>query len=98
MVIITKKILNEFADIYSDAENALNHWMETVKEANWRNGGDVRQTFRDADFVGDNRWIFNIRGNRYRLVAMIFFSTRTAFIRSIGTHTEYDAIEDVSTI
>lgn len=58
----------------------------------------MRQTFRDADFVGDNRWVFNIRGNRYRLIAMIFFSTRTVFIRFIGTHTEYDAIEDITII
>jgi mRNA interferase HigB len=98
MVIITMRALNEFADIYSDAENALNHWVEIVKSADWRNGADLRQTFRDADFVGDNRWVFNLRGNRYRIVTMIFFSKRTIFIRFIGTHAEYDCIENISNI
>jgi mRNA interferase HigB len=98
MVIITMRALNEFADIYSDAESALNHWVEIVKAADWRNGGDLRQTFRDANFVGDNRWVFNILGNRYRIVTMIFFSKRTIFIRFIGTHADYDAIDNISTI
>jgi mRNA interferase HigB len=98
MVIITLRTLNQFADIYPDAENALNHWVEIVSEAEWRNGGDLRLTFGDADFVGDNRWVFNIRGNRYRIVAMIFFSKRTLFVRFIGTHAEYDSIKNISTI
>jgi mRNA interferase HigB len=98
MVIITMRVLNEFADIYADAENALNHWVDIVKTSDWRNGAELRKTFRDADFVGNNRWVFNLRGNRYRIVSMIFFSKRTIFIRFIGTHSEYDAIQDISNI
>lgn len=57
----------------------------------------MRRSFNNVDFVGNDRYVFNIKGNHYRLVAMVFFSRRTIFIRFVGTHREYDTI-DVSTI
>ena len=65
--------------------------------SNWNKLADVKETFSDIDFVGNDRYVFNIGGNKYRLVAMIHFSTRTVYIRFIGTHKEYDKI-DCSTI
>ncbi len=97
MVIITKTILNEFGLQHTDAIAALNEWYAVVKEADWRHIADVRQTFNSVDFVGNDRFVFNLRGNRYRIVAMIFFDKRTLFIRFVGTHTDYDRI-DCSTI
>jgi mRNA interferase HigB len=93
MVIITKTVLNEFAREYPDCEDALKEWYHTVKEADWSNLNEVKQTFNSVDYVGNERYVFNIKGNRYRLVAMIFFNKRTLFIRFIGTHSDYDKID-----
>lgn len=64
-----------------------------VTIANWSNLSEIRETYNDVDFVGNDRYVFNIGGNKYRLVAMIHFSTRTLYIRFIGTHKEYDKID-----
>ena len=58
---------------------------------------DVKQTFNSADYVGNERMVFNIKGNRYRLVAAVLFSIRTVYIKFIGTHAEYNKI-DVETV
>jgi mRNA interferase HigB len=97
MVIICKATLRDFGLRHPDAIDALNEWYEIAKSANWRKFSDIRETFNSADFVKNDRFVFNIKGNRYRLVAMIFFDIRTVFIRFIGTHAEYNKI-DVSVI
>lgn len=97
MVIISKGILRDFGNRHSDAVEALNNWYFLVKEADWESPADIRQMSNSIDYVGNDRFVFNIRGNRYRLVAMIFFDIRTVFIRFIGTHVEYDKV-DVTTI
>lgn len=97
MVIISKTILVEFATHYSDSVEALNKWYNESKKANWNNLNDIKKSFNTVDYVGNDRYVFNIKGNKYRLVAMIFFDIRTVFIRFIGTHAEYDKI-DCSTI
>ncbi|MPR35529.1 type II toxin-antitoxin system HigB family toxin [Salmonirosea aquatica] len=93
MVVISKTILNEFCQRYPDAGAAFNEWYLQVKAADWNNLTSVKQTFNSVDYVGNDRFVFNIRGNRYRLVAMIFFDKRTVFIRFVGTHAEYDKID-----
>jgi mRNA interferase HigB len=97
MVVISKSILRDFGLEHGDAIDALNDWYNVVKGADWSNLNELRQTFNSVDYVGNDRFVFNIRGNRYRLVAMIFFDIRTIFIRFIGTHAEYDKV-DVTTI
>ena len=97
MVIISKTILVEFAMHYSDSVEALNKWYNESKKANWNNLNDIKKSFNTVDYVGNERYVFNIKGNKYRLVAMIFFDIRTVFIRFVGTHAEYDKI-DCSTI
>ena len=98
MVIISKKTLEDFSKLYPISIEPLNTWYEQVKAADWRNGTELRNDFPTADFVGDNRWVFNIKGNHFRLVAMIFFNVRTVFIRFIGTHAEYDKIKNIKNI
>ena len=93
MVIISKTILVEFGANYSDSIDALNKWYDTSKQANWNSLNDMKKSFNSVDFVGNDRYVFNIRGNKYRLVAIIFFNIRTVFIRFIGTHAEYDKID-----
>ena len=97
MVIISKTIIREFGLKHADANDALNDWFAIVKGANWSNFSDMKKTFNSVDAVGDKRFVFNIKGNQYRLVAMVFFSVRTVYIKFIGTHSEYDKI-DVLTI
>lgn len=98
MVIISKTILNEFGLQYTGAAAALNEWYAIVKAADWKSLVDVKQTFNSVDYVGNDHYVFNIKGNHYRLVAMIFFDKRTLFIRFVGTHAQYDKIADCSTI
>lgn len=97
MVIITKTILAEFGVKYSDSIEALNKWYAESKKANWNSFSDIKKSFNAVDYVGNDRYVFNIKGNKYRLVALIFFNIRTVYIRFIGTHSEYDKI-DCSTI
>jgi len=93
MVIISKTILARFARRHPEAGGALNEWYRKVKQADWSSFADVRRTFASVDYVGNDRFVFDIRGNRYRMVVMIFFDIRTVFIRFIGTHAAYDNIE-----
>ena len=92
MVIISKAILVGFGDKHSDSIEALNKWYEVCKKANWNNLNGVKKSFNTVDYVGNDRYVFNIKGNKYRLVVMIFFNIRTMYIRFLGTHAEYDKI------
>lgn len=93
MIIISKTVLVEFGSEHSDSIEALNRWYEACKKDNWNSLGDLKKSFSSVDYVGNDRYVFNIKGNKYRLVAMIFFDIRTVFIRFIGTHAEYDKID-----
>jgi len=92
MVIISKAIINTFAGANVDAETPLEVWYEAAKNADWKNFNEMRQTFNSVDAVGNDRYVFNIKGNSYRLIALIIFKVRTVFILFIGTHKEYDRI------
>ena len=93
MIIISKTILVEAGKKHPDAIGALNKWYSDCKAANWNSLADIKQMFNTVDYVGNDRYVFNIKGNDYRLVVMIFFNIRTMFIRFIDTHSEYDKID-----
>jgi mRNA interferase HigB len=97
MVIISKRAINEFAVIEPRATDALLNWYRHTKAADWSNFADVKSTFNSVDSVGNGRYVFNIKGNDYRLIAKIHFDVRTVYILFIGDHSEYDRI-DASTI
>lgn len=97
MRIISKKPLREFWEQHPDAEQALKAWYHDTKHAEWKSPGDIRQTYATASIIANNRVVFNIRGNNYRLVVAINYAFRIVYIRFIGTHTEYDEI-DAATI
>ena len=92
MVVISKTMLVEFSKEHPDITAALNDWWEKTRAADWDTFLAIRRTFNSVDYVGNDRYVFNIKGNKYRLVAMIFFDIRTIYIRFIGTHSEYDKI------
>ena len=76
-----------------DAENPLRAWVHVVKAAEWSNPADVKQMFRSADILPNERIVFNIGGNKYRLVVAVHYRGRRVFARFIGTHSEYDKID-----
>ena len=98
MRIVTYKRIKEFSEKYADAENPLNFWYHTVISKEWDSFNDVKLTFNSVDYVGNHRYVFNIKGNTYRLVAIISFNSKKVYIRFIGTHSEYDKINDIKNI
>lgn len=92
MVILIKRTLSEFALKHPTITVPLNKWYEIAKSADWGNLSEIKNVFNNVDYVGNDRYVFNLKGNDFRLVAMIFFDKRTLFIRFIGTHSEYDKI------
>jgi mRNA interferase HigB len=92
MVIISKGIIYEFAGKHPASLNVLNEWWIKTKSADWQTWQDVKKTFNSCDSVGNDRYVFDIGGNNYRLVALIHFTIRTVFIRGIFTHPEYERI------
>jgi mRNA interferase HigB len=93
MVIISKAVIRDFYNVHADAETPLNDWYELVKNTDWKNFNEMRNICNSVDAVGNDRYVFNIKGNSYRLVALIIFKVRTVFILFIGTHAAYDKID-----
>ena len=75
-----------------DAEQPLRAWVHVVRSADWSKPTDVKQMFRSADILRNGRAIFDIGGNKYRLVAAIHYRGKRIYVRFIGTHAEYDKI------
>ena len=89
MHIITRKRLLEFGKKYPDSIEPLDRWYRIVKHSNYNSFGKLKKTFPQADQVG-KFIVFNIGGNKYRLIAYINFTTKRLYIRHVLTHTEYD--------
>lgn len=98
MVIITRRRLQAYGEINTNVIDVLNDWYIRVKLADWSNFNELKREFSSCDYVGNDRYVFNIKGNRYRLVAIIHFDVRTVYIRFIGTHAQYDKIIDIENI
>lgn len=97
MRVVTPKKLRDYSDSNHKAKIPLLNWYEVTKNANWTNLSDVKKDFNSVDYVGNNRYVFNIKGNDYRLVVIIIFISQKVYIRFIGNHKEYDKI-DVKTV
>ncbi len=82
---------------YKDSENPLKAWFDEAKHATWKTPQDIKEKYRNASFIGNNRVVFNIHGNTYRLVVAMKYEFGICYIRFIGTHKQYDQI-DVETI
>lgn len=98
MRIIAKKTLVQFYTEYPDAKTALEEWYEKTQETQWENFAQVKQRFNSADYVGNNRIVFNIKGDKYRIVALVLFRIQMVYIRFIGTHNNYNQIKDIENI
>ena len=92
MRIIAKRPLREFWERHPDAEEPLLAWYREVEQEDWDTPAKVKAKYRNASIVGDNRVVFNIKGNDYRLVVKINYPFRIVYIRFVGTHAAYDRI------
>jgi mRNA interferase HigB len=95
MRIIALRTLKQFCEqspSYSDAREPLLAWYKFVLSADWATPSEVKNDFRNASILQDGRVIFNIAGNKYRLVVWINYPYRVVYIRFIGTHEQYDSI------
>lgn len=93
MVVISYSKLREFHIVHADAKDAVNNWYRVLLQADCANFHEMKKIFNSIDAVGNDRYVFNVRGNSYRIVALIFFDIRTVYIRFIGTHAQYDKID-----
>jgi mRNA interferase HigB len=95
MHVIKRKTLIEFYEQprYQDAKGPLDVWFYEAKRARWESPADVKASYRSTSILKDNRVVFNIAGNKYRLVVRINYDSRTVFVRFVGTHREYDRID-----
>jgi mRNA interferase HigB len=93
--IISRRTLREFWEQRGrgDAEQPLRAWFAEASRASWKTPADIKAAYRSASFVGSDRVVFNIAGNKYRLVVAVKYSAQIAFIRFVWTHAEYDDID-----
>lgn len=98
MRIISKKALSEFSNQHQDVKVMLNAWHNDVKHASWQNWADLKKQYPTVSSVGSDRYVFNIKGNHYRIITLINFIKKIVFIRFIGTHKEYDKITNVKEV
>jgi len=93
MRIVTLKTLKDYVLNHPELKYILMDWYDKVTDADWNNLSDIKNDFNSVDYVGNNRYVFNIKGNKYRLVVIIIFISKKVYIRFVGTHSEYDKID-----
>jgi len=92
MKIWNKEILDQYASKHADIANALQRWVDFVERIDWKSHVELKSDFPTADYVGNNRYVFNIKGNNYRIVTIVIFISGILKVRFIGTHAEYNKI------
>ena len=98
MQILSKKALRDYWETYRGAdqaalEQALKAWYREVKKAEWKNAGELKSKYRSASIVGNGRVVFNICGNKFRLIVGVNYAVKVVYIKWLGTHAEYDDID-----
>lgn len=93
MRIIAKKTLREFWQLHPKSEQALKSWYKEVEAAEWNTPLDIKKSYASASFLKDNRVVFNIKGNDFRIVIRINYEFKLLWIRFVGSHEEYDKID-----
>ena len=95
--VIARRTLNEYGEKYPEAKTALQKWYHEMAEADFRNFNQLKQVYAGASMVADDRVVFNICGNKYRVVVRMNFQFKAVQVKWFGTHKQYDKI-DVATI
>lgn len=89
MRILSRPIIMGFIQKYPPSASSLNDWYSKTIKAKWQSFNDIKSTFNTVDFIGNDRYVFDISGNNYRLIAMIHFKTGCVYIRGIMLHKDY---------
>jgi mRNA interferase HigB len=89
MRLVGKELLAEFAKQHADIRSPLNAWIFEVEEANWSGPSEIKARYPNASFLSDNRVIFNIKGNAYRVETKVSYEITVVLVKRIGTHAEY---------
>jgi mRNA interferase HigB len=92
MRVISRKISRQFWEKHPDARQALQAWYIDAKHANWSKPSDIKSVYQNASFLTNNRVVFNIKGNTYRVIVVVLYKHGQIYIRFVGTHKEYDRI------
>lgn len=92
MRIVAIKVLRDFWACHPDSKAHLEAWIDEARKADWKQPSDIKQMFRNASILKNRRVVFNIKGNDYRLIAAVAYRFGALYIKFIGTHAEYDAI------
>lgn len=92
MRIISRSALRKFWEQpnYADSEQPLKSWYDEAKHADWKTPQEIKALYRNASFVGNNRVVFNIHGNKYRLIVAVNYNFSIIYVRFVGTHAQYD--------
>lgn len=93
MRVISKTILREFWEKHADARAGLQGWYEEALRAEWQTPSAIKRSHASASIIADNRVVFNIQGNAYRLIVKIHYDRGYIYIRFVGTHAEYDSVD-----
>lgn len=90
MKIVNRKILDDFKQAHADVKSHADTWGSIAGAADWSSPHDVKKRFSKASILADNQVVFNLRGNKYRLLVQISYNNKIIFIKKIGTHSEYN--------
>ena len=93
MRVISKRALREFWERHPDAKKPLQAWYDDALRANWKTSAEIKRTYGNASFLADNRVVFNIKGNDYRIIVKVHYDQGHLYIRFVGTHRSYDEID-----
>ena len=89
MKVVGTKILTEFAERHADVRSQIEAWFSEVEEALWKRPQDIKNRYPNASFLAGNRVVFNLKGNKYRLLVRIQFDLQIVRVVKLGTHAEY---------
>jgi len=92
MELANKQVLNRFVKKHAIVLRSVEKWVSEVENAQWLQHADLKNDFPGADYIGNNRYVFNLKGDGYRVVAIVLFIDGVMTVRLIGTHSEYNKI------
>ncbi|HOW80851.1 MAG TPA: type II toxin-antitoxin system HigB family toxin [Azonexus sp.] len=93
MNIVAVRFLRAFWEEHPDAEQALKSWVDEAKKAVWKQPAEIKEQYRSASILKNRRVAFNVKGNDYRLIVSVAYQYQAVYVKFIGTHKEYDAID-----
>lgn len=98
MRVVSHRTLVMFYQQHIDLKTAIEEWYDKTSCADWSCFADMKNDFASVDNVGNKRYVFNIHGNKYRLVAIVLFQIKMVYVRFVGTHKDYDNIDSIKNI